>query len=420
MIQTTELLPGVTLRVFPADRFKQNSLTVQFVRPMSEAEASYNALLPAVLLRGCRSTPDLRAITLRLDDLYGASVGAVNRRVGDYHATGLSCRFISDQFALKGDRIMASAVEFLGELLLEPVLEAGAFRPDYVALEKSNLLNAIKAQKNDKRSWCVTQMLRQMCRADSFGISRLGEKEKVIRIQPQDLYDHYRKLLAESRIEVFYVGQDPEGQLPTLLRNMFRQIERRYVNLPPQTHFCSAGGGEYTETQKVIQGKLCMGFSSDIDLRGEGFAAMQVCNEIFGSGMTSKLFVQVREKRSLCYDIGSHFHGSKGIMVVSAGIDNDKDQLVKDQVLTQLEEVCHGRITDEELLAAKQALVSDLRGVHDSTGSIEGYYAIAALSGLRWTPAEYIAAIEQVDKAAVAAAARTLKLDTVYFLKGEQ
>lgn len=420
MIKKTELFPGVTLRVFPDERFKQNMLTIQFVRPMQQAEAAYNALLPAVLLRGCKSAPDLRAITLRLDDLYGASVGAVVRRIGDYHTTGLTCNFISDRFALEGDRVMASVVAFLGELLLDPVLEEGAFNADYVAGEKMNLITAIKAQKNDKRSWCATQMLRKMCQKDSYGIARLGEKKAVAAISPQQLYDHYQKILTQSKVEIFYVGQDPEGQLPELIKNLFRKVKRDYVNLPPQTHFCSAGGGDHTETLKIVQGKLCMGFATPIDLRNGDFAAMQVCNTLFGGGMTSKLFMQVREQMSLCYDIGSTFYGSKGILAVSAGIDNDKDQLVRQQVLAQLAAICRGEISDEELSAAKKSIISGLRGTHDAPGAIEGYYGNAALSGLTLTPAEHIAAIRAVDKTAVMAAAQTLQLDTVYFLKGVQ
>ena len=53
--------------------------------------------------------------------------------------------------------------------------------------------------------------------------------------------------------------------------------------------------------------------------------------------MTSKLFMNIREKMSLCYDIGSGFHGSKGIMAVAAGIDFQKDALVREKVLEQLE-----------------------------------------------------------------------------------
>ena len=68
MIHTTVLLPEVTLRCFTDHRFKQEGLSIQFVRPMRKEEAALKALLPAVLLRGCETAPDLRDITLRLDE----------------------------------------------------------------------------------------------------------------------------------------------------------------------------------------------------------------------------------------------------------------------------------------------------------------------------------------------------------------
>ena len=132
MIKTIELYPGVTLRCFPDSRFKQGCLTVQFLRPMCREEAALNALLPAVLLRGCQSAPDLRRITLKLDDLYGASVGALVRRVGDIQTTGLSCGFMDDRFALPGDRVLEPMLAFLEELLLDSPLEAGVFLPTFV------------------------------------------------------------------------------------------------------------------------------------------------------------------------------------------------------------------------------------------------------------------------------------------------
>ena len=66
MIQTIEILPGVTLRCFPDTRFKQGCLSLQFVRPMGREEAALNALIPAVLLRGTEKSPDMRDIILRL------------------------------------------------------------------------------------------------------------------------------------------------------------------------------------------------------------------------------------------------------------------------------------------------------------------------------------------------------------------
>ena len=168
----------------------------------------------------------------------------------------------------------------------------------------------------------------------------------------------------------------------------------------------------------VAQGRLCMGFVTPITLRDEAFAAMQVANVLFGGGMTSKLFMQIREKQSLCYDIGSGYQGSKGIVTVTAGIDFDKEEDVKGQVLTLLEQCASCDFTDEELTAAKQALISQLQGVHDAPGSIENYYVSGVLSGLNKTPEEYIRAVEAVTAEAAANAAGSLHLHTQYFLKG--
>lgn len=418
MIQTFELTPGVMLRCFPDDRFKQGSLSLQLLRPMCTQEAAMNALLPAVLLRGSRNFPDLRAITLGLDDLYGAAAGALVRRVGDYQTTGLYCSFIEDRYALEGDRILEPMIRFVEELLLQPVLENGVFRRDYVESEKHNLISTIESQKNDKRAYAGSQMLKKMCREDSFGIPRLGETEQVQAITPETLYAHYRRILKESPIHLFYVGSAQPETVAALLKPLFRDTERNYVNLLPQTAFCGGEEGDYTEQMDVAQGKLCMGFVTPITLRSGNFAAMQVVNMLFGGGMTSKLFMQVREARSLCYDIGSGYHGSKGILTVSAGIDTDKDKLVREQVIAQLKACCRGDFTQEELLCAKQALISQLQGTHDSPGSIEGYYASGALSGLNMTPQAYMQAVEAVTAQQAMEAARTLRLHTVYFLKG--
>lgn len=418
MIHTYELMPGVTLRCFPDNRFKQSAISVQFVRPMCREEAAPNALLPAVLLRGCESCPDLRHITLRLDDLYGASVGALVRRVGDYQTTGLHAGFIEDRYALQGDAVLQPMAVFLQELLFHPVLEKGAFRESFVESEKRNLIATIESQKNDKRTYAGAQMLRYMCQEDSFGIPRLGEKEQVAAITPQSLYAHYKKVLAESPIQLFYVGSAQPDEIRDVLAPIFTALPSRSAALPPQTPYRDSGKGEYTETMEVAQGKLCMGFVTPVTLRENDFAAMQVFNALFGAGMTSKLFMQVREKLSLCYDISSGYHSSKGIFTVSAGIDSHRDAQVRQEVMTQLTACQNGEISREELTAAKQALIAQLQSTHDSPGAIEGYYATAALSGLTWTPEEYMDKVSAVTLADVARMAGTLRLHTVFFLKG--
>jgi len=418
MIQTIAIAPGITLRCCPDDRFKQGCLSVQLVRPMCREEASLNALLPAVLLRGSKNCPDLRAITWYLDDLYGASVGTLVRRIGDYQTTGFYCGFIEDRFALAGDKILAPMIAFLEELLLRPALEDGVFRGDYVRSEKKNLIATIECERNDKRIYANAQLVRNMCRGDSFGIPRLGYKEDVSQITPRSAYAHYRKILRESRIDLFYVGSAQPQTVAQLLKTVFGKVDRDYKVLPEQTAFRDAPGGDITEQMDVAQGKLCMGFTTPITIRDDRFAAMQLANVVFGGGMTSKLFMQIREKQSLCYDIGSGYHGSKGIVTVSAGIDASMEQPVRQEILNQLQQCREGRITPEELGAAKEALLSSLRGTGDSAGAIESYFSTAALSGLKFTPQTYMQAVQAASAEDVIAAAQSLKLHTVYFLKG--
>ena len=418
MLKTVTLLPGITLRCFQDTRFKQGCMSIQLVRQMCREEAALNALLPAVLLRGTANTPDLRNITLRLDDLYGASVGALVRRIGDLQTTGLSCGFIDDRFALEGDQILEPMIGFLGELLLNPLLENGIFDEEYTESEKINLISTIESQLNHKQAYANAQMLKLMCREDSFGIPRLGEADQVKAITAGALYAHYLRILQKSPVEVFYAGSAEPDRVAKLLLPLFSSLDRQPAKLPKQTAFQPSGENRKAEHMEISQGKLSMGFSTPITIRDPRFAAMQLCNMIFGGGMTSKLFMQVREQMSLCYDISSGYHGAKGILTVSAGIDPEKEETVCREILKQLDACARGDITDREFTAAKQAVLSSLRGTHDSPGAIEGYYATAALSGLAMTPADYARAIDGVTLEQVAEAAKTVTLNTVYFLKG--
>ena len=418
MQQTLEIIPGITLRCIQDSRFKQSALSIQLLRPMNDTEAALNALLPAVLLRGCRSCPDLQRITQHLDDLYGASIGTLVRRIGDYQTTGFYCGFMEDRFALPGDAILAPMIRFASQLLLDPVIDNGGFSRDFVESEKRNLISTIESERSDKRTYAASQLLKIMCKNDSFGIPRLGETEQVERIDHRSAFSHYQQILRESPIELFYVGSASIDTLATLLTPELSRINRKPQSLPGQTPYQNAPGSEACEAQQIAQGKLSLGFVTPITNQDPRFAAMQVMNAVFGSGMTSKLFMEVREKRSLCYAIGSGYYGSKGILTVNAGIDSRKETDVRQAILAQLEACQAGYISEVELAAAKESILSGLRAVYDSPGAIENFFSTAAISGLGRTPELYAEQIRKVTASDVTEAAKTVTFHSAFFLKG--
>ena len=419
MITTKKLSPGITLRCFTDRRFKQSCLSLQFLRPMRREEAAKNALIPSILLRGCKSVPDLRQITLRLDDLYGASVAPLVRQLGDYQAVGLYCSFISDDYALSGDRILGPMVAFLQELLLQPVLKNGVFLPEFVEGEKKNQIAALEAQKNDKRSYAVQQMLKEMCKADAYGISRVGEIEDVAAATPESIYDQYEKLLQESPVELCYVGEADPEEVEKLLLPLTAHLAKNAQALPEQTGFRDGGKGDYLKKMDVAQARLCIGYTCPVTIRDEDFPAMQVLNMVLGGGMTSKLFMNVREKLSLCYDVSSGFRSSKGLMLITAGVESGKLELAQEEIFRQVDDCKNGKITPQELAAAKQGIITALQGVHDSPGGIEDYYTTILLTQAKWLPKEYLQAVEKVTAQDVARVAGTMQLHTRYVLRGD-
>ena len=258
-----------------------------------------------------------------------------------------------------------------------------------------------------------------MCAPDSFGLPRLGRPEQIRAIEPIALRRRYLDALQTNPIHIFYVGSAPAEEVARLLTPIARELSKKSAPVPPQSGLKTGVPGELTEEMDVTQGKLCMGFTTPITNRTEEFAAMQVLNVLFGGGMTSKLFQNVREKLSLCYSIGSVYYSVKGVVTVSAGIDFDRKDCVREEILHQLDACCRGNISQTELMAAREALCSSLRATHDSPGSIEGYYATAALSGLGMTPEQYMHAVEAVKKEQVVSCARQMELHTTYFLRGE-
>ena len=418
MIETISLRPGITLRCCRDGRFKQGCLTVQFLRPMGREEAALNALLPAVLLRGSRKHPDLRSITHALDDLYGASVSTLVRRIGDIQTVGLYCGFMEDRFALPGDKVLEPMLALLEELLLDPATASGTFLPDFVESEQRNLIATVESELNNKQAYAMARMVRTMCAGDSFAVPRLGEKEDISAITPQSLWQHYEKVLATSPVEFFFVGSAESSQVVASLEPLISRLPQGERVRPEHEALRTAAPSDFSETMDIAQGKLCMGFLTPITNRDPRFIPMQVLNTLFGGGMISKLFQNVREKLSLCYSIGSSYHGSKGLVTVAAGIDFDKETAAREEILAQLEACKEGKISHTELTAAREALLSALRASMDSPGAIESYYSTAAISGSGRSLDAYMAAVEAVTMEQVVEAARSLQLHTVFFLKG--
>lgn len=414
----TQLMEGVYLTYLPARKFKTSLLSAQFVMPLRQDTVAANALLPAVLRRGTVTYPDMGALSAKLDNLYGASIDYTVRKKGENLCIGFAASLIDDSFAPGGERLLEPIASLLGELICDPATERGRFVQSYFESEKTNLIDAINSIINDKKEYADSRLLREMCAGEPYGVSRLGRVEDVEKLQLRKLYTHYSKLISTSRLELFYSGSAEPERVKQAFLSAFSTLPRETIQDTPagKRHVGRKEVLYLTEEMDVTQGKLSMGFSCE----SKDSTALLLGNTMFGGSSNGKLFMNVREKLSLCYYASSLYHRQKGIITVSSGIEFDKYQQAYDEILAQLEAVKQGQLEDWELESAKSTLRNAYKSMGDSQGKLENFYLGQAAVGNTETPEELAQQVEETSTERILAAMDTVKLDTVYFLRGKE
>ena len=423
-ITRRELFPGVWLRTVHTNKFKSSYWSVTMLTPLDRDTAGANALIPFVLRRGTAVHPDMEQISAALDELYGGAVEPVVRKKGETQCVGFAASFLDDAYTLNGEKIVEPAAQLLGELLLRPRTVDGAFDPEYVSGEQSNLADRIRGQINDKRSYATHHLVELMCSEENFGVDKLGSLEQVEAIAPVSLWERYQELLRSAAIELYYCGSAEPDRVEKALKAALAALPVNEDRVIPECDVRLTAGAEprlVEEAMDVTQGKLAMGFrTGGITCWEEDYPALVMCNAIFGGTAMSKLFMNVREKMSLCYYASSMLERMKGVMLVSSGIEFENAEKAKSEILHQLEQVRKGEIDESELEGARRILVGSYRSALDDQGRQEEFWLGQAAAGLDTTLEETAQAFEAVTREQVAQAAQKLVLDTVYFLKGKE
>ena len=413
-----EIMQDVFLTYLPAQRFKTSRMTVQLIAPLQRETAAANALLPAVLRRGTVRCPDMESLSAALDTLYGANIDYTVRKKGERQCVGFAAGFIDDAFTPHGEKLLEPVSAMLGELLLDPVTHGGRFLSSYVESEKANLIDAIRGLKNDKRDWADIRLMQEMCAGEPYSVLRLGDEETAGRITNQSLYVHGQELMASSRVEVIYCGSAEAQRVEDAVLTALAALPRGAQTALPEVQRIQAPDTprRIVETMDVTQGKLAMGYRCSSD----DYPAMVLANLIFGGTSNSKLFLNVRERLSLCYYASSSYARSKNILTVSSGVETADCERAEAEIGRQLQAVQQGDWEDWEQEGALQAIRASLLSLSDSQGALENFYLGQIAAGVEETPEELAAALEQVTKERIVAAAQTVKPDTVYFLRGKE
>lgn len=408
---------NINLYYIPMTKLKTTTIGVYIHRSLCEEEVSKNALLPYVLKRGCKLCPDSEAVAKYLENLYGAAFGASVMKQGDDQIIYLGFDSISDKYAPDGEKLSEDITKLMMSVMFEPV----SFTDEIVGQEKKNAVDRIMAEINDKRQYAMLRCGQEMCKGESFALSTLGTKEGVEAITAQSLKAHYENIITSSAIDIYVCGDADINALADEIKQYTDKIAFKEAKIPQSEIF--TGKGEVkrvTDHMDVVQGKLSMGFRTDIKADSADFVPLMVMNSVYGGGAHSKLFNNVREKLSLCYYASSNLVKNKGIMFVNAGIEFENFQKAYDEILVQLDAVKNGEISELEFTSSIRALENDLESYKDNQRMMQIYCLGQKIAGTNYSIDELKEKISCVTVEDVKRVAKNVELDTVYFLAGKE
>ncbi|MGN0479195.1 MAG: EF-P 5-aminopentanol modification-associated protein YfmF [Hominenteromicrobium sp.] len=398
-------------------QFKTARLSVHLVLPLAAAEtAAVRAIVPNVISRATREYPDYTEFGRRLAELYGASVQAGVSRIGDNQILTLAASGIANRYAFGGEDIQNELAEILESILFTPLLdEDGLFPEEGFRQEKRQLIETIDSEFNEKSIYAKNRCVEIMFAGEPAGVPRFGTRQALLDAPRAGVKAAWADAVQHAQICQFSIGDGADSRFAERL--LGRLGTRSAVSVKTAFHPAPEAVKRVTEEMPLAQSKLVMGLH--VGTSPEERLITKLMAVILGGTPSSKLFMNVREKQSLCYYCSAQHDTPKNVIFVQSGVEAANLDRTEEAVLKELAAMQAGDITEDEIRHAKLAMCNSYRSVADSAASIESWVLGGMLRNDVRTPEICAEAIMQVTKDEIVEAARRVTLDTVFKLKGE-
>ncbi len=413
---------GISLTAIKTDKFKSSVISFSLTFPMSKEAVAYNILLSQMLTRGTKSAPALALLNRRLDELYGSYVEIKSHNIGENVSLSIIAETLENKYVPDETDIFSEVLKIVSELILSPAFILDNFNRDFFEQEKKACIDNLNAEINNTRVYaakrCVEIMNEDIAKPTSEELKELTKNATF-----EKLVEHYRTIILNTPINVFYIGCEDEESVALSLQNAFKNHfpSARHTLITPRP-INKKDLRDIRIQMPVSQGKLALGFCTDtvISATDDSYYAMLMLNEIFGGSASSKLFLNVREKMSLCYYCSSSYSHYSGVMLVSSGFEMKNYEIAKKTILDQLEDIKNGIISDTEFFAAQKSIINSYRQLLDSPFDMQAFFGDRALFNVSDDLDTAQQKLLSVTKQDVIEIASRIKLCASFFIEGKE
>ena len=420
-LEKITLNDGVEYINVSADRFKTNEMMLSFVLELSAETASRNALLVQLLSHCSKDYPDILSLNRKLAMLYGASLNCNVVKQGKYQVLTIFLSALDDRFAISDEKISEESARLLLSLLFSPKLnENGCFFKEDIEREKSVLSEKLEGEANEKRVYALRRLEEEMFKGEAFSVNPLGTLESIKNVSESDLNEALKDFTEKAKIQIVTVGNADSDNLVSLFSSYFKNVKRSYTPLEKVELIpCANEVKTVEERQTIKQGKLVLGFRVNLDSEDEKTTAMRIFCDVFGGGPYSKLFMNVREKLSLCYYCSARYLRRNNCIIIQCGCEEENMEKAVNEIQRQIEDIKNGCF-ETEFDSSKKGLCDSVKSVIDDSTVLLGWYLSQITDSEVLTPDQVIDSYNKTSFSDIQSCASLLSLDTVYKLMSQK
>lgn len=417
----TEIKKGIKMHCIKTDKFKTNLIAVFLTTKLNRENVTKNALVSTVLRRGSKNMQTQEEISKQMEEMYGASFDCGLDKTGDNQVLKFYIDVLNDNFLPRtNEDLLENAIKNMLEIVFDPYTENESFKEEYVEQEKNNIQKIIEGKIDNKARYALDRCIEEMYKNQPFGLYKFGYIEDLKDLDGKNLYEYYKKLIDECKIDIFVSGNiDDEIEKKISENENIQKLVSREANyVQPMIANKEIKDKEniVTESMEVTQGKLVLGLDVDIDKEDLKYDTL-IYNSLLGGTATSKMFQNVREKAHLAYVASSSYLRNKNNIFINCGIDIPNYEKALELIREQIEDMKKGDFTEEEIQNAKKGIIATIKTIEDEQDTEVSYYFGQELSNQKVSVKEYIDKIEKVNKKNIIDIANKITINTIYFLK---
>lgn len=288
----------------------------------------------------------------------------------------------ADYFLMSLKTVSADFEEML-ELMAE-IMRSPSFPEAEVELERRQAIQGIRSMQEQPFSVANAQLREMMYQSHPYALSNLGTEASVSQLQRQDLQQYHQTFFRPDQLVVCIVGRIAPDRAVELVEQYFGDWQIPPAALPqldlpkviPNPH-------QKVTIQETQQAIVMLGYLATA-VNSPEHVALRLLNTYLGNGLSSRLFVELREKRGLAYEV-SAFYPTRldaSQFVVYMGTAPDNAAIAVEGLQQEVDRLSQTLLTDGEMEAAKNKLLGQYALGKQTNGQIAQIFGLYEVLGL--------------------------------------